>query len=99
MTLSSSFFFYLQDLLLAIKHNSSIIFLFLQRANIMNIFFEKHLPELVNFISASCPGGPGNTSEGASRGVGSDCVAKPEVLLNICELLCFCLQQDSFRTK
>ncbi|KFK38130.1 hypothetical protein AALP_AA3G073500 [Arabis alpina] len=66
-----------------------------QRANIMDIFYEKHLPELVDVITASCPEKSGNTSGGAARKVGT----KPEVLLNICELLCFCIMQDSSRTK
>ncbi|VVB15362.1 unnamed protein product [Arabis nemorensis] len=70
-----------------------------QQANIMDIFCAEHLPELVDFITASCPERPGNTSEGASRRGGSDCVAKPEVLLNICELLSFCIPLDSFRTN
>ncbi|CAH2044630.1 unnamed protein product [Thlaspi arvense] len=67
-------------------------------ANVMDIFFEKHLPELVDFITASCPERPGDTSETASRRVGSHCGTKPKVLLDICELLCICVQQDSSRT-
>ncbi|CAL9219893.1 unnamed protein product [Arabidopsis halleri] len=66
-----------------------------QRANIMDIFYEKHLPELVDVITASCPEKSGNTSEGAARRI----FTKPEVLLNICELLCFCIMQDASRTK
>ncbi|KAJ4888117.1 suppressor of Mek1-like protein [Raphanus sativus] len=61
-----------------------------QRANIMDIFCEKHVPELVDFITASCPEKPGITSESASRKVVS--------LLSICELLCFYVQQDPSRT-
>ncbi|CAH8356619.1 unnamed protein product [Eruca vesicaria subsp. sativa] len=66
-----------------------------QRANIMDIFYEKHLPELVDVITASCPDKSGSTSEGAAGRIS----AKPEVLLNICELLCFCIMQDSSRTS
>ncbi|KAJ0232291.1 Serine/threonine-protein phosphatase 4 regulatory subunit-like protein [Hirschfeldia incana] len=61
-----------------------------QGANIMDIFCEKHVPELVDFITASCPEKPGITSEIASGRVDS--------LLNICELLCFCVHQDPSRT-
>nr|VDC92361.1 unnamed protein product [Brassica rapa] len=61
-----------------------------QGANIMDIFCEKHIPELVNFITTSCPEKPGDTSESTSGRVSS--------LLNICELLCFCVQQDPSRT-
>lgn len=56
----------------------------------MDIFCEKHVPQLVDFITASCPAKPGITSESASRRVDS--------LLNICELLCFCVQQNPSRT-
>ncbi|KAG7630314.1 Armadillo-type fold [Arabidopsis suecica] len=66
-----------------------------QRANIMDIFYEKHLPELVDVITASCPEKSSNASEGAARRI----FTKPEVLLNICELLCFCIMQDASRTK
>ena len=61
----------------------------------MDIFFEKHIPELVDVITASCPEKSGSISEvGAIR-----VRTKPEVLLSICELLCFCIMQDSSRTK
>ncbi|KAJ4893049.1 serine/threonine-protein phosphatase 4 regulatory subunit 3-like protein [Raphanus sativus] len=66
-----------------------------QRANIMDIFYEKHLPELVDVITASCPDKSANTSEGAAGRISR----KPEVLLNICELLCFCIMQDLSRTR
>jgi protein phosphatase-4 regulatory subunit 3 len=61
----------------------------------MDIFYEKHLPELVDVITASCPEKSSNASEGAARRI----FTKPEVLLNICELLCFCIMQDASRTK
>ncbi|CAN7002697.1 unnamed protein product [Brassica rapa subsp. trilocularis] len=66
-----------------------------QRANIMDIFYEKHLPELVDVITSSCPDKSANTSEGAAGRI----ITKPEVLLNICELLCFCIMQDLSRTR
>ncbi|XP_013585690.1 PREDICTED: serine/threonine-protein phosphatase 4 regulatory subunit 3-like isoform X1 [Brassica oleracea var. oleracea] len=66
-----------------------------QRANIMDIFYEKHLPELVDVITSSCPDKSANTSEGAAGRI----ITKPEVLLNICELLCFCVMQDLSRTR
>ncbi|CAH8343733.1 unnamed protein product [Eruca vesicaria subsp. sativa] len=66
-----------------------------QRSTILDIFYEKHLPEIVDVISASCPEKPGNISEGPARRFRT----KPEVLVNICELLCFCIMQDSSRIK
>ncbi|KAF3511091.1 hypothetical protein F2Q69_00003065 [Brassica cretica] len=69
--------------------------LVLTGSTILDIFYEKHLPEIVDIITASCPETSGNTSEGPARRIRT----KPEVLLNICELLCFCIMQDSSRTK
>ncbi|KAF3599273.1 hypothetical protein F2Q69_00039072 [Brassica cretica] len=66
-----------------------------QRANIMDIFLEKHIPELVDVITASCS----EKSSGISEGGAIRVRTKPEVLLSICELLCFCIMQDSSRTK
>ncbi|KAG7537237.1 hypothetical protein ISN44_As13g011560 [Arabidopsis suecica] len=66
---------------------------------ILDTFCEKHLPELVDLIMASCPERPGDTSEGAFVRVGSHRGAKPEVLLHICQLLCSCVQLDPFRTN
>ena len=61
----------------------------------MDIFCEKHIPELVDVITSSCPDKSANTSEGAAGRI----ITKPEVLLNICELLCFCVMQDLSRTR
>ncbi|CAN8255616.1 unnamed protein product [Cochlearia groenlandica] len=69
-----------------------------QRAEIMNIILEKHLAALVDFVSALCSERPGNTSEGASRSARRRHRTKPQVLLNICQFLCFCVNQDSSRT-
>ncbi|OAO91468.1 hypothetical protein AXX17_AT5G48160 [Arabidopsis thaliana] len=66
---------------------------------IWDIFCEKHLPELVDFIMASCPERPGDTSEGAFVRVGSHRGTKPGILLRICELLCSCVQLDPSRTN
>ncbi|KAJ4898407.1 serine/threonine-protein phosphatase 4 regulatory subunit 3-like protein [Raphanus sativus] len=66
-----------------------------QRSSILDIFYEKHLPEIVDVITSSCSEKSGNTSEDQARRIRT----KPEVLLNICELLCFCIMQDSSRTK
>ncbi|XP_010440514.1 PREDICTED: putative SMEK homolog 3 isoform X2 [Camelina sativa] len=60
------------------------------QGNILDIFCEKHLPELADFIMASCPERPGDT-------VGSHRGAKSEVLLAICELMCSCVQLDPSR--
>ncbi|KAL4560273.1 hypothetical protein LXL04_032423 [Taraxacum kok-saghyz] len=52
-----------------------------QRDAIVEIFYEKHLDEVINVITSS------NGSE------------KPEILLNICDLLCFCVLHHPYRIK
>ncbi|CAL5346876.1 unnamed protein product [Camellia sinensis] len=63
-----------------------------QRETIIEIFYEKHLGQLIDVITSSCP--PNGMGQSVSKSVGSNgCIenqihAKPEILLNICELLC-----------
>ncbi|KAM7277934.1 hypothetical protein ACFE04_005068 [Oxalis oulophora] len=61
-----------------------------QRDTIVDIFYEKHLGQIISVITASCP------SEGR---VQNQTVAKPEILCNICELLCFCVLHHPYRIK
>lgn len=65
----------------------------------MGRFCERHIPALVDCITASCPERPGNTSEGASTRVSSHGGAQPEVLLTICDVLCVCVKEDASRRK
>ncbi|CAA0829387.1 binding [Striga hermonthica] len=73
------------------------------RENIVEIFYEKHLGQLIDTITSSCRanqhgqiGGNSGSSDGESR---SQSDVKPEILLNICDLLCFCVLQHPFRIK
>ncbi|KAJ8528766.1 hypothetical protein K7X08_030410 [Anisodus acutangulus] len=75
----------------------------LQRDTIVEIFYEKHLTGLVQAITLSCPpnGDSLSVSEYASSDGGTwkqSCV-KPEILLNICDLLCFCAVHHPYRIK
>ncbi|KAL6519778.1 hypothetical protein OROMI_032672 [Orobanche minor] len=74
-----------------------------QRENIVEIFYEKHLGQLVDAITSSCPlNSHGQidskpvSSDGGSR---IQSGVKPEILLNICDLLCFCVLQHPYRIK
>ncbi|KAK6913709.1 Serine/threonine-protein phosphatase 4 regulatory subunit 3-like, central domain [Dillenia turbinata] len=74
-----------------------------QRDPIIDIFYEKHLGQLINVISSSCPleDVTLSTSKPAVSGVTVEkktCV-KPEILSNICELLCFCVLHHLYRIK
>ncbi|XP_076944350.1 uncharacterized protein LOC143614952 [Bidens hawaiensis] len=62
-----------------------------QRDAIVEIFYERHLDQLVNVITSSCKNI--NVNEGFQT------TAKPEILLNICELLCFCVHHHPYRIK
>ncbi|KAA8531290.1 hypothetical protein F0562_005999 [Nyssa sinensis] len=74
-----------------------------QRDTITEIFYEKHLGQLIDVITSSCP--PDSVAQSIRKFVGSggsmeiQSSAKPEILLNICELLCFCVLHHPFRIK
>ncbi|XP_044487508.1 serine/threonine-protein phosphatase 4 regulatory subunit 3-like isoform X2 [Mangifera indica] len=72
-----------------------------QRDTIIDIFYEKHLGQLIDVITASC------LPKGAAQSVGGESVVggveiestRPEILSNICELLCFCVLHHPYRIK
>ncbi|WCJ23354.1 Serine/threonine-protein phosphatase 4 regulatory subunit 3 [Euphorbia peplus] len=71
-----------------------------QRDNIVEIFYEKHLGTLIDVITASCPvDGIVSKSSGSDSGVEIKNGVKPEILSNICELLCFCVLHHPYRIK
>ncbi|XP_021906864.1 serine/threonine-protein phosphatase 4 regulatory subunit 3 [Carica papaya] len=69
-----------------------------QRDTIIDIFYEKHLGLLFDVITASCPERAITKSVGTTR-VGNQNCTKPEILSNICELLCFCVLHHPYRIK
>ncbi|KAF4359941.1 hypothetical protein G4B88_028692 [Cannabis sativa] len=74
-----------------------------QRDTIIEIFYEKHLGQLIDVITASCPSDGVAQSIGKTSGSGERVerqnVVKPEILSNICELLCFCVLHHPYRIK
>ncbi|PSR97907.1 Serine/threonine-protein phosphatase 4 regulatory subunit like [Actinidia chinensis var. chinensis] len=74
-----------------------------QRDTVIEIFYEKHLDQLIDVITSSCP--PNNIGQSVSTSVGTNestenkIFAKPEILLNICELLCFCVIHHPYKIK
>ncbi|XP_031738345.1 serine/threonine-protein phosphatase 4 regulatory subunit 3 isoform X2 [Cucumis sativus] len=73
-----------------------------QRDSIIEIFYEKHLGHLIDIITTSCPTEGFQSAkkiEGAGGSLGDKNGVKPEILSNICELLCFCVQQHPYRIK
>ncbi|XP_043811146.1 serine/threonine-protein phosphatase 4 regulatory subunit 3 isoform X3 [Manihot esculenta] len=74
-----------------------------QRDNIIEIFYENHLGQLIDVITASCPVEVITQSSGKSSGSGgrdeNQNSVKPEILSNICELLCFCVLHHPYMIK
>ncbi|KAL6850296.1 hypothetical protein ACP4OV_020923 [Aristida adscensionis] len=69
---------------------------------IIEVFYERHLDYLVDVIASSCS--PRNLSQKTSNSVGIVRNAevhriRPEILLNVCELLCFCVVHHPYRIK
>jgi hypothetical protein len=74
----------------------------LQRDIIIEIFYERHLDYLVDVIASSCPPRSLSRSTSNSVRVGGNAEGhriKPEILLNVCELLCFCVVHHHYRIK
>ncbi|KAL2530625.1 hypothetical protein Fot_23226 [Forsythia ovata] len=74
-----------------------------QRDTIVEIFYEKHLGQFIDAITSSCP--PNDAAQTGSKFVssngetGNKSGVKPEILLNICDLLCFCVLHHPYRIK
>ncbi|KAL9225133.1 hypothetical protein vseg_001090 [Gypsophila vaccaria] len=64
-----------------------------ERDAVIELFYEKHLAQLIDFITVSCSGESNSVTDCATENVG------PEILLNICELLCFCVVHHPYRIK
>jgi len=76
-------------------------FFFVQRDSVIEIFYEKHLGQLIDVIVASCPSVTSHSlrNETGSGRVKNQQRTKPEILSNICELLCFCVLHHPYRIK
>ncbi|GLT45763.1 hypothetical protein SLA2020_195720 [Shorea laevis] len=73
-----------------------------QRDTIIDIFYENHFGQLIDVITVSCLSdnvGQSNKSVGSAGQFESQNSAKPEILSNICELLCFCVLHHPYRIK
>lgn len=75
-----------------------ILIFLLQGDPIIEVFYEKHLNQLIDVITSSI------SLNGASNVSSSQCMrnesrVKPEILLIVCDLLCFCVSHHPFRIK
>lgn len=75
----------------------------MQRDTIVEIFYEKHFGQLIDAITSSCASNDsaqtGSKFVSSHGGTGDQSGVKPEILLNICDLLCFCVLQHPYRIK
>ncbi|KAK4425939.1 Serine/threonine-protein phosphatase 4 regulatory subunit [Sesamum alatum] len=73
-----------------------------QRENIVEIFYDKHLDQLIDVITSCAPNNGSqmdSNSVSSDRGSWSQNNVKPEILLNVCDLLSFCVLQHPYRIK
>jgi protein phosphatase-4 regulatory subunit 3 len=69
---------------------------------IIEIFYERHLDYLVDVIASSCPPRSIIRTTSTSAAIGRNAEVhhiKPGILLNVCELLCFCVVHHPYRIK
>ncbi|CAO2832121.1 unnamed protein product [Amaranthus hypochondriacus] len=70
-----------------------------QRDTIIEIFYERHLGQLIDVITSSCSGGGKCTAKTQAENFVKPNYTKPEILLSIIELLCFCVVHHPYRIK
>lgn len=74
-----------------------------QKDTIVELFFEKHLGQLIDVITSSCPSISVSQIVNKSVRIGRETRnqkrVRPEILLNICDLLCFCILRHPDRIK
>ncbi|KAL4579271.1 hypothetical protein LXL04_015409 [Taraxacum kok-saghyz] len=72
-----------------------------QRDAIVDVFYERHLDQLLDVISSSisCPPHAVHKSTDSNGSFRNQASIKPEILLNIYDLLCFCVLQHPYKIK
>eukprot|EP00249_Psilotum_nudum_P024110 c29096_g2_i3 orf=615-3137(+) len=74
-----------------------------EKSPFLDMFYQKYMDEITEILSNVCPG-KGNSDQSREIGLNHEQLQResyitPEVLGNICELLCFCMQNHSYRIK
>ncbi|CAK9276520.1 unnamed protein product [Sphagnum jensenii] len=78
-----------------------------EKSQFLEVFYDKYMDQMVEVLKAGCPPEPGSREDlkDLTKPVGkqfvlpSDRNTPPEILGNICELMCFCVQHHRFRIK
>jgi protein phosphatase-4 regulatory subunit 3 len=73
-----------------------------EKSPFLEIFYEKYMDQMVEVLTSGCPPEPGAlvpSKESDENENKSKPHVTPEILGNICELLCFCVQHHRFRIK
>ena len=76
-----------------------VVYLVLQRDSIIEIFYERHFGQLIDVITSSCSGVGKWIATAPMENFVKPSYTKPEILLSICELLCFCVVHHPHRIK
>ena len=66
----------------------------------MEIFYEKYMDQMVEVLTSGCPSEVEASKDSVNEA--ENLVrppVSPEILGNICELLCFCVQHHRFKIK
>jgi protein phosphatase-4 regulatory subunit 3 len=73
-----------------------------EKSPFLEIFYEKYMDQMVEVLTSGCPpelGAVVPSKESDDPEIKSKPPVSPEILGNICELLCFCVQHHRFRIK
>lgn len=105
LSLCSSYCFLMKEQKFLLHPGYYLMFIFhlLQRDAIIDIFYDKYLDQLIDVIITSCP--PKDVPRTNVKSViwsgrtEVQAVTTPEILLNICELLCFCVVHHPTRIR
>nr|XP_024370707.1 serine/threonine-protein phosphatase 4 regulatory subunit 3-like isoform X2 [Physcomitrium patens] len=72
------------------------------RSLFLEIFYDKYMDQMVQLLTDGCPSESGNlepANDSVDAGKRTRRIVSPEILGNICELMCFCVQHHRFRIK
>lgn len=74
-----------------------------EKSPFLEIFYEKYMDQIVEVLTLGCPlelGVIESSKDSVTHSENQDRPpVSPEILGNICELLCFCVQHHRFRIK
>eukprot|EP00249_Psilotum_nudum_P024111 c29096_g3_i1 orf=446-3331(+) len=74
-----------------------------EKSSFLDIFYQKYMDQMTEMLCSACPavGSPEQSrkSDASLEHMQKTGIIAPEILGNICEILCFCVQHHSYRIK